>query len=53
MATSRWDPFGELNQLQDRMNRLFSDAYGRGASTRRNDEGLMSTGTWVPPSCPT
>ena len=49
MATSRWDPFGELNQLQDRMNRLFSDAYGRSGPTRRTDEGLMTTGNWVPP----
>jgi len=44
MAIVRWsDPFREFSQLQDRINRAFSDAYGR------SDEGLMTSGTWVPP----
>jgi HSP20 family protein len=44
MAIVRWsDPFREFAQLQDRINRAFSDAYGRG------DEGLMTSGSWVPP----
>ena len=44
MAIVRWsDPFREFAQLQDRINRAFSDAYGR------NDEGLMTSGSWVPP----
>jgi HSP20 family protein len=44
MAIVRWsDPFHEFAQLQDRINRAFSDAYGR------SDEGLMTSGTWVPP----
>jgi HSP20 family protein len=44
MTLVRWsDPFREFAQLQDRINRVFSDTYGR------NDEGLMATGTWVPP----
>jgi HSP20 family protein len=44
MAIGRWsDPFHEFAQLQDRINRAFSDAYGR------SDEGLMTSGTWVPP----
>jgi HSP20 family protein len=44
MAIVRWsDPFREFAQLQDRINRAFSDAYGR------SDEGLMTSGTWVPP----
>ncbi|OFV94480.1 MAG: hypothetical protein A3G76_07515 [Acidobacteria bacterium RIFCSPLOWO2_12_FULL_65_11] len=44
MAIVRWsDPFREFAQLQDRMNRAFSDAYGRG------DEGLLTSGTWLPP----
>jgi HSP20 family protein len=44
MAIVRWsDPFREFAQLQDRINRVFNDAYGR------SDEGLMTTGTWVPP----
>lgn len=44
MAIVRWtDPFREFAQLQDRVNRVFSESYGR------NDEGLMSSGTWAPP----
>lgn len=44
MAIVRWsDPFREFAQLQDRINCVFTDAYGR------NDEGLLTSGTWVPP----
>lgn len=44
MAIVRWtDPFREFSQLQDRLNRAFSDAYGR------SDEGLLSSGSWMPP----
>ena len=44
MAIVRWtDPFQELAQLQDRLNRAFSQAYGR------SDEGLLSSGAWLPP----
>ena len=44
MAIIRWsDPLKEFAHLQDRINRVFSDSYGRG------DEGLMTSGTWVPP----
>lgn len=44
MAMVRWsDPFREFAQLQDRVNRVFTDAYGR------NDEGLLTSGAWVPP----
>ena len=44
MTMVRWtDPFREFAQLQDRLNRAFSDAYGR------TDEGLLSSGTWMPP----
>ena len=44
MAIVRWnDPFREFAQLQDRINRVFNDAYGK------NDEGLLTTGSWVPP----
>jgi len=46
MAIVRWDPIRDFAQLQDRINRVFTDAYGRpGAS----DEGLLTTGSWVPP----
>src|SRR5438552_14430555 len=43
MAICRWDPFRDLNVLQERMNRLFTDA-GRG---RRADEPAATT-TWSP-----
>lgn len=43
MAIVRWnDPFREFAQLQDRINRVFNDTY-------RTDEGLMTSGSWVPP----
>lgn len=45
MAIVRWsDPFREFAQLQDRFNRAFGDAYGQSG-----DEGLMTSGSWVPP----
>ena len=44
MPIVRWtDPFKEFAQMQDRLNRAFSDAYGR------SDEGLLSSGAWLPP----
>jgi HSP20 family protein len=44
MPIVRWsDPFREFAQLQDRINRAFSDAYVK------NDDALMTSGTWVPP----
>ena len=44
MTLIRWsDPLREFAQLQDRVNRAFSDAYGYG------DDGLTTPGTWVPP----
>lgn len=43
MAVVRWDPFRDLNVLQERMNRLF-DTAGR---TRWADEP-SSTTTWSP-----
>ena len=49
MAIVRWDPAGDLGQLQDRINRAFSDTYGRGSVPTRHDDGLMTTGTWAPP----
>ena len=44
MSMVRFDPFRDLAVLQDRMNRLFNEAYG----PRREDD-LMSRGTWTPP----
>lgn len=44
MAIVRFaDPFREFAQLQDCVNRAFSDSYGR------SDEGLLSSGSWTPP----
>lgn len=44
MTLIRWtDPFREFAQLQNRINRVFSDAYGQ------SDEGLLTSGTWLPP----
>jgi HSP20 family protein len=46
MTLVRWtDPFREFVQLQDRINRAFTHAHGRS----ENDEGLMTSGSWVPP----
>jgi HSP20 family protein len=43
MAIVRWsDPFREFAHLQDRINRVFNDTY-------RSDEGLTTSGRWVPP----
>jgi HSP20 family protein len=39
---TRWDPFRELNVLQDRMNRLFQDFTPRG-------EQELTAGNFVPP----
>jgi HSP20 family protein len=41
----RWDPFKEMATLQERMNRMFEDVWGRG---RRPDEDYIS-GSWMPP----
>ncbi len=45
MAVIKWDPFRDLNMLQERMNRLFDDA-GRGI---RRSEEPASTTIWSPP----
>jgi len=43
MAIIRTDPFRELATLQERMGRLFGDAY-----LRQNDN-VTAQGTWAPP----
>ena len=44
MTLVRWsDPFREFAQLQDRINRVFSNSYGQ------SDDGLLTSGTWAPP----
>jgi HSP20 family protein len=43
MNIVRFDPFREMTALQDRVNRIFADAYNR------QDDDLMTRGAWVPP----
>ena len=46
MTLVRWtDPFREFAQLQERINRVFSDAHSRPSG----DEGLLTSGAWAPP----
>ena len=44
MTLTPWNPIRDLVQLQDRINHVFNDAYGRGT-----EDGLMNSGTWIPP----
>ena len=44
MSIVRFDPFREMAQMQDRINRIFGDAY-----TRRHDDDLTQRGDWMPP----
>lgn len=45
-----WNPVRDFVQLQERINRVFTDAYGSGSGTgSASDEGLMTSGTWIPP----
>ena len=43
MNIVRFDPFREMAALQDRVNRIFADAYAR------RDDDLTTRGSWVPP----
>jgi HSP20 family protein len=43
MSIMRFDPFREMATLQDRVNRIFADAYAR------RDDDVMARGGWVPP----
>ena len=43
MDIVRLDPFREMAALQDRVNRIFADAY------RRDNDDLMTRGAWLPP----
>lgn len=44
MGVKGWDPFQDLNELQERMNRLFEESISR---TRSVEDGLL-TGAWSP-----
>ena len=41
---TRWEPFREFSTLQDRMNRLFQETYGR-----EGREEALSTASFAPP----
>jgi HSP20 family protein len=43
MPIVRYNPFRELNAVQERMNRLFGEVYGPA------DEDVMRRGAWAPP----
>ena len=43
MSMVRFDPFREMAQMQDRINRIFGDAY-----SRRQDDDLTQRGDWFP-----
>jgi HSP20 family protein len=42
MAISRFDPFRELAQMQDRINRIFGEQY-------RGSDDMLNRGDWMPP----
>ena len=46
MAIVRWEPFRDLVAVQDRMNRIFDDAF-RG-TPRGNDDEWALGGSWAP-----
>jgi HSP20 family protein len=46
MAIVRWEPFRDLVSIQDRMNRLFDDAF-RGARSQGSEEE-WALGSWSP-----
>ena len=49
MAIVRWEPFRDLVTIQDRMNRIFDDAF-RGASRPGTaEEDWALGGSWAPP----
>jgi HSP20 family protein len=47
MAIIRWEPFRDLVTIQDRMNRLFDEAF-RGKSRAGADDDWALGGSWAP-----
>jgi len=45
MAIVRWDPFRDVSALQDRINRIFNESFGRS----RDFEDEVSLYDWRPP----
>jgi len=48
MAIVRWEPFRDLMTVQERMNRIFDDAF-RGAGRSQQEDEWALGGTWAPP----
>jgi HSP20 family protein len=46
MAIVRWEPFRDLLAMQDRMNRLFSETFGRDVPFYREEAASLSR--WAP-----
>lgn len=46
MAIVRWDSPRDFAQLQDRLNRVFADTFGRSPVA---EDSLLTSGTWAPP----
>ncbi len=44
MSITRFDPFRELAQMQDRINRIFGDTFRLEGS-----DDVLSRGDWMPP----
>ena len=44
MAVVRWDPFRDLAEVQERVNRVLGEFYGG-----RGQDDVMRRGTWIPP----
>ena len=47
MAIVRWEPFRDLVSIQDRMNRIFDEAFRGGTRPSSSDEE-WSLGSWAP-----
>ena len=46
MAIVRWDPFRDVAALQDRINRIFNESFGR---SRDTDDAASHPYDWSPP----
>jgi HSP20 family protein len=48
MAIVRWEPFRDLVTIQDRMNRIFDDAFRGASRPGAAEEDWALGGTWAP-----
>ncbi len=49
MAIVRWEPFRDLMTVQERMNRIFDDAFRGAAGRGQQEDDWALGGTWAPP----